>query len=504
MRITDLANKLGFTNDQLIEILLEEGINKTDSLDYLLSDELNLIIDKYEDKNINKNNINYSCLKRFEIKGLFGRFNFDLAIENDINILVAENGSGKTTILNIMTSALSGEREDIDRLTKLPFESITITTKDGGEININKSDILNKSRNMQSIERILVELQGLVPSPIYRRLKILMHESGYVDLEEILELTNLYIDNPYERRHIHRLLIRDSEYNNIYGIDQEAITKQVKKYVKEPLIYFPTYRRVEEDLDNIIGLQADKLKYSIKKNNKINFGIKDVEIILNDLSTQLRDGAAEYYKRMTAEVLDDLICNKITINKKTKYRIVEKKLDIVIGRIGEEKIKHIDQLKKFIKGNLDVEYSEFLYYYIRKLIELYELQKAIDDKIIRFKDVCNKYLLNKEIKYDEASATVQVFDKYTNNKIQWNNLSSGEKQIISLFAKLYLNTAKPSIVVIDEPELSLSIFWQKTLLEDLYDSGKIALLIVTTHSPFIYKNRFNDFVKDLDLYKKEI
>lgn len=46
-------------------------------------------------------------------------------------------------------------------------------------------------------------------------------------------------------------------------------------------------------------------------------------------------------------------------------------------------------------------------------------------------------------------------------------LSSGEKQIVSIFSKLYLESDEKSIIIIDEPELSLSLEWQKMLLQIL-------------------------------------
>ncbi|OJH16417.1 hypothetical protein BLX88_23785, partial [Bacillus obstructivus] len=67
--------------------------------------------------------------------------------------------------------------------------------------------------------------------------------------------------------------------------------------------------------------------------------------------------------------------------------------------------------------------------------------------------------------------------------------------------ELYLEDTEPLIYIIDEPELSLSIAWQKKILKDIYNSGKVALMISTTHSPFIFKNEFEVFAKDLNKFK---
>lgn len=68
------------------------------------------------------------------------------------------------------------------------------------------------------------------------------------------------------------------------------------------------------------------------------------------------------------------------------------------------------------------------------------------------------------------------------------NLSSGEKQIVGLFSKLYLDNTHGLFVFIDEPELSLSIDWQRRLLPDVIASDNCKGLFAVTHSPFIFDN----------------
>ena len=78
-----------------------------------------------------------------------------------------------------------------------------------------------------------------------------------------------------------------------------------------------------------------------------------------------------------------------------------------------------------------------------------------------------------------------------------SNLSSGEKQIVSLFSKLYLENEKECILIIDEPELSISMKWQKMLLPDIMRSENCKLLLTVTHSPFIFENEFDMDAKEM-------
>ena len=72
--------------------------------------------------------------------------------------------------------------------------------------------------------------------------------------------------------------------------------------------------------------------------------------------------------------------------------------------------------------------------------------------------------------------------------LQINQLSSGEKQIVALFSYVYLLATKPCMVIIDEPEISLSVPWQEKILEDVAHSDYCGILVAATQSPFIYNN----------------
>lgn len=104
------------------------------------------------------------------------------------------------------------------------------------------------------------------------------------------------------------------------------------------------------------------------------------------------------------------------------------------------------------------------------------------DKVEKFKSVCNKYLINKKVCYDNFEIMV-ISDN--NEKINLEALSSGEKQILSIFYKIYLRNKKV-VLLIDEPEISLSIEWQETFIKDIQNSKNCLCSIVMTHSPFIF------------------
>mgnify|MGYP004560430249 CR=1 FL=1 len=99
---------------------------------------------------------------------------------------------------------------------------------------------------------------------------------------------------------------------------------------------------------------------------------------------------------------------------------------------------------------------------------------------------------------------IQIFsDIDKDNEIKLSDLSSGEKQEIILFFELIFSTDKSLMIIIDEPELSLHVAWQKKFIDDLFNiiKNKNMNIIIATHSPYI-TGKYEENQIDLgELYK---
>lgn len=105
---------------------------------------------------------------------------------------------------------------------------------------------------------------------------------------------------------------------------------------------------------------------------------------------------------------------------------------------------------------------------------------------------------SKELKLSRTDLSVSVRSKLRKQagEIPLDALSSGEKQMISLLGKVYLYP-KDKLVLIDEPELSLSMDWQRKILLDILDAPLCKQLIAITHSPFVFENELEPFARAL-------
>mgnify|MGYP003256715742 FL=1 len=96
-----------------------------------------------------------------------------------------------------------------------------------------------------------------------------------------------------------------------------------------------------------------------------------------------------------------------------------------------------------------------------------------------------------------------IVDDDTGEKIRLNYLSSGEQEIMVLYYKLLFEIPKNTLVLVDEPEISLHIAWQRMFVKYMRKivSLKSIYAIIATHSAQIVSGN-RDIQYDLgEMYK---
>lgn len=109
-------------------------------------------------------------------------------------------------------------------------------------------------------------------------------------------------------------------------------------------------------------------------------------------------------------------------------------------------------------------------------------------KLNLFTEIVNSRFLFKNLSVDREQGL--AFETSEGVSITPRDLSSGEQHEIVLNYDLLFNVKPGSIVLIDEPEISLHVVWQQAFLEDLNAISELvdARFIVATHSPQIIHN----------------
>lgn len=133
-----------------------------------------------------------------------------------------------------------------------------------------------------------------------------------------------------------------------------------------------------------------------------------------------------------------------------------------------------------------------IYLYLKDSLKKYEVFVDLQRKISLFTKILNKkFDGNKVISFSKDNG-LEVFTK-SNEKLNPRLLSSGEQHEIILLYDLIFKASKDTLVLIDEPEISLHIDWQLNFLSDLESISELSSpqFLIATHSPSIIGDRIS-------------
>ncbi len=125
-----------------------------------------------------------------------------------------------------------------------------------------------------------------------------------------------------------------------------------------------------------------------------------------------------------------------------------------------------------------------------------ERNYLLAESIIIFKDIVNDIYINKTLSVSDTGRIGVTMNNGTSLQLQ--KLSSGEKQIIIMFYALLFHAPQRSVVIIDEPEISLHVAWQQRLGDFFTDICRVRdiQMIISTHSPQIIHDKW-DMAREL-------
>ena len=103
--------------------------------------------------------------------------------------------------------------------------------------------------------------------------------------------------------------------------------------------------------------------------------------------------------------------------------------------------------------------------------------------------------------FSKDEKTMPIFENSAGEEFDINDLSSGEKQLFLRTLSIKMLEPKNSIILIDEPELSLHPKWQQKIIEVYKKIGENNQIIVATHSPHILGSVSNENI--FILYRNE-
>ena len=234
-----------------------------------------------------------------------------------------------------------------------------------------------------------------------------------------------------------------------------------------------------DGLDNNINIQIELSKLPSELNH-LNELVEDNKIYLSSiLDDKTKQDVERIYKNIFDQSYDILSFGV--------FDVIDKKHFNILSEIA----------KKLRINGLKNESDYLITIGIKILIDVY-LNDYISKKHLLLEKLLNKYFINKTVKVLSQSLIIK------NNKDEYipvDKLSTGEKNLIILL--LFTLRNENSLLILDEPDLSMSVNWQSQILVDLLKFTSNRYLILSQSPLLIQKNNLSTFVENMRFDKDE-
>ncbi|MBF0591579.1 MAG: AAA family ATPase [Nitrospirae bacterium] len=378
-------------------------------------------------------------IKEIEIKGLFGIFDHKIPINTDehITIIHGPNGFGKTVMLEIINGFLNG---NYHKTWVIPFSELTIRFDNTGILSIVKN-------TPEDIKDIDIQLGYTFGEPFKFK--------PFAKPKEGLGFPSPTIDTLTWLNEIKKSLsVRFIETQRLFKIQDIRPKNLIEEYLKPS----------QPEMLSVVVEYSKKLEASIQEK-------------LTEYASLAQELDRTFPKRLAENNSPNITIDEL----KTKLLSLElKRLMLVLAGIFDTK-------EKIDMPEIDDQNKNVLSVYAEDMEKKLAIFDDIQAKIELFQEIINKRFLYKTMKTHKSFGF--RFLSANGKRLLPDDLSSGEQNELVITYELLFEVSpdKDTLVLIDEPEISLHIMWQNEFLNDLKKITKLANfdVLIATHSPDI-------------------
>jgi predicted ATP-binding protein involved in virulence len=435
-------------------------------------------------------------IKKIVVKDLFGIFNHEIPLNTDdhITIIHGPNGYGKTILLTLVNAFFDSQYH---KIRPIPFSELAIDFDDKSNLCLKRNSSSNrgekkkiKNQNQLTIEfyKSRSKPKSYIIGTIDRHtitLSLRRIERMIPGLERIGAETWLYIPSQ-EKLSLEGVLERFGYRLPYFNPQIENEPKWLKKIKDSIEINFIETQRLISVSDSSFTNEYEELPSMVPA--VVNYS--------EELKEAIQSKLAEYGS--LSQSLDRTFPTRIVKRDRSKESTVEelkrklKELEskrerlISAGFLDKEKEIDLKDLQKIDEENINV-----LSVYIEDVKDKLRVFDELTDKIDLMVKIINNRFLHKKLSISKKDGF--VFFTSDGKILSSTSLSSGEQHELVLLYELLFKVKPNSLILIDEPEISLHVVWQQQFLKDLQEITRLVGfdVLIATHSPQIINDRWD-------------
>ncbi|TSA25612.1 MAG: ATP-binding protein [Ignavibacteriales bacterium] len=428
------------------------------------------------------------------VRGLFGLYDYDLPSVSEkkeleeVMILYGNNGSGKSTILKVLFHLLSTEEGAGHKsyVASVKFQSFEVYFSDGlyiGAIRpenqiIGSFNVIVKQNSLKIVEHFFQTTEK----------NIINYQDNDKKYEDFMKLFRNYTVSIYFLPDDRNALISEGisslETNNERKYRKGFLTKESFALNDEEPELTP-----EQILLNFLYTSISRTENWIRQQvmRASTKGDSDVNSIYVSIINNIADSSlqqTELFESSLNKASDKILKLNTQIEDYAKYGLIP-------PFNGLRLLKAFESVKSQEANIVSRVLMPYLTGLEARLKALNSVQKRIDLLI----STLNVFFVDKRVSYSYQRG-IQIFAP-NGERLKPTMLSSGEKHLLLLFCNTIPSLDKQRVIIIDEPEISLNITWQRILVKSLLDcvSESQIQYVFASHSMEILSQHLDKVVK---------
>jgi energy-coupling factor transporter ATP-binding protein EcfA2 len=434
-------------------------------------------------------------IKRIQVKKLFGLYDYEIPprdskqeIEKFL-LLYGANGSGKTTILRLLFHLLAPETGSGHKtwIARTKFKEFAVFFSDGSKVWAKRS-----RSSLIGTFTMGLKLKG-------KKVYTIEFKTSSRD----------YSIRP-------RSSNEDHQQNNflntlkelgltLYLLSDDRKIQTSNPEINSPSVYAKLSKEEENESPDFVLRNSQQDPEEIQLNllkNSFDNAERWIRFRAMQDSTQGESGANQVYSNII-KTLVGLQSQEITRKKSNAKKLLKRIVNIEkrqrdFSRFG---LTSGFQGKKFEK-QIAIATPDQITLIVRILGPYLDGLEAklnalnnVQSRVSAFVETINSFLIDKSVTFSIAKG-FRIKSK-SGEQLTPSMLSSGERHLFMLFCNIITALDQQSIFIIDEPEISLNIRWQRQLIDSLmnFTKGTLAQFIFATHSMQILSQHLDNVIQ---------